>query len=348
MISFTTGNMFECGADCLVNTVNCEGIMGKGVAYQFKMRFPENNKAYVKACRSGELTVGKIHYFCEGGITVINFPTKDKWREKSKMEYVENGLDAFIKLLPKLNVHRIAIPPLGCGNGGLAWHEVKKVIQEKIIPLKHVYDFIIFEPSASYKAIPKQAPQINVSGLVLLDIRLNLTRFNAVRLQKAGYFINLFLGEEYFKFDKWKYGPYSHAIDIVAGCIKEYQDYYSIDNTKETYDQIYRVICSEKVNTKLSKLHAAVLKATEYINIIKTDKKLEGISTVLYLVRTGTPKNQNELVSSFLSWSEGKANRFSQEYILECIEYLETTSIIVPDKCGNYELTTELLLLKRQ
>lgn len=343
MISFTTGNMFECNADCLVNTVNCEGFMGKGVAYQFKMRFPENNKAYIKACNSGELTVGKIHYFCEDGITVINFPTKDKWREKSKMEYVQNGMDSFIKLLPKLNVHRIAIPPLGCGNGGLSWHEVKTVIQEKIEPLKYNYDFIIFEPSTSYKAIPKQAPQVNVSGLVLLDIRLNLTRFNAIRLQKAGYFTNLFLGEEYFKFDKWKYGPYSHAIDIIARSIKEYQNYYSIDNSKDTYYHIYQVICSEKVSIKLNKLHDAVLKATEYINGIETDKKLEGVSTILYLTRTGTPKNQNELVSSFISWSEDKANRFSREYILECIEYLETTSIIAPDICGNYELAKDSL-----
>ena len=109
MIEYTKGNMFECNADCLINTVNCEGFMGKGVAYQFKMRFPENNKSYVKACKSGELAVGKVHSFMEEGITIINFPTKNKWRESSKMEYIEKGMEAFVELLPKLAVKKIAI-----------------------------------------------------------------------------------------------------------------------------------------------------------------------------------------------------------------------------------------------
>ena len=115
MIKYVKGNMFEYEADCLINTVNCEEFMGKGIAYQFKMRFPENNKSYVKACKSGELTVGKVHYYIEDGITIINFPTKDKWREKSKMEYIQNGMDSFLNILPELHVKRIAIPPLGCG-----------------------------------------------------------------------------------------------------------------------------------------------------------------------------------------------------------------------------------------
>ena len=132
MIEYTKGNMFESGADCLINTVNCEGYMGKGIAYQFKMRFPENNKSYVKACRSGRLTVGKVHWYTEDGITIVNFPTKDKWREKSKIEYIENGMDSLIELLPELKVKRIAIPPLGCGNGGLNWRDVRGIIENKI------------------------------------------------------------------------------------------------------------------------------------------------------------------------------------------------------------------------
>lgn len=146
MIQYRQGDLFECGADCLVNAVNCEGIMGKGIAYQFKIRFPENNKSYVKACRSGELKIGKIHFFTENGITVINLPTKDKWRQPSKMEYVEEGMDNLVELLPKLGVKKIAIPSLGCGNGGLLWEKVKKVIEEKISGLKEGYDFLIFEP----------------------------------------------------------------------------------------------------------------------------------------------------------------------------------------------------------
>ena len=150
--------------------------------------------------------------------------------------------------------------------------------------------------------------------------------------------MNLFLEEEYFKFDKWKYGPYSHSIDIVARSIKEYQEYYGIDNSKTTFEQIYQVICSEKVNSKFNKLHSAVIKSTEYVNAIQTDKKLEGVATALYLVQTGQPQNREQLMSGFKNWSEDKANRFSDKDILECIDYLEDTSIIALDICGNYEL----------
>lgn len=339
MITYVKGNMFECDADCLINTVNCEGFMGKGIAYQFKVRFPENNRSYIKACKSGELTVGKVHYYVEDGITIVNFPTKNKWREKSRIEYIEMGMDYFVELLPELSVKKIAIPPLGCGNGGLLWEDVKKIIEDKIADIADKYDFIIFEPTtSSYKAIPKRPPQISVSGLALLDIRMNLKRFNSVRLQKTGYFMNLFLEEEYFKFDKWKYGPYSHSIDIVARSIKEYQEYYGIDNSKTTFEQIYQVICSEKVNSKFNKLHSAVIKSTEYVNAIQTDKKLEGVATALYLVQTGQPQNREQLMSSFKNWLEDKANRFSDKDILECIDYLEDTSIITLDICGNYEL----------
>lgn len=339
MIEYMKGNMFECNADCLVNTVNCEGFMGKGIAYQFKMRFPENNQSYIKACKSGELMVGKIHYYVEDGITIVNFPTKNKWREPSKIEYVENGMSTLVELLPELNVRKIAIPPLGCGNGGLPWEEVKKVILGKIADMETRYDFFIFEPSGCSKVVSKKAPQINVSGLVLLDIRMNLKRFNVIRLQKAGYFVNLFLKEEYFKFDQWKDGPYSYDIDIVAKNIKEYQAYYNVDNSQTTFEQVYQTICSEKVDSKFKKLHAAVEKATAYINNIQTDKKLEAIATVLYLVQNGEQKNEEQIIIGFKNWSQDKAERFSKKYITECIEYLERTDIIQPDIFGNFILT---------
>lgn len=343
MIAYTKGNMFTSDADCLINTVNCEGYMGKGIAYQFKMRFPENNKEYIKACRNGSLTIGKVCSYVEDGITIINFPTKDKWRESSKVEYIINGMDALIDEIPKLNVKKIAIPPLGCGNGGLRWYEVKKIIEDKIVDLSEQYDFVIYEPSLSYQATPKNPPKINLSGLILLDIRLNLQRFNSLRLQKAGYFTNYYYQEEYFKFDKWKYGPYSHPIDIVARDIREYQNYYNIKTSQETFDQVYQVICSKKIVEKYNELHQAVEKATEFVNEIKTDKKLEGIATVLYLVQNGESKDKEHLVTAFKDWSEDKANRFSKKYILDCIDYLEQESIISLDICGNYELTRNAL-----
>lgn len=141
MVEFVTGNIFDSGADCLINTVNCEGYMGKGIAYQFKMRFPENNIDYVKACKSGKLRIGTIHYYKEDGIWIVNFPTKDKWREKSKIDYIEKGLDMLVGFITEYKPKVIAIPPLGCGNGGLDWNIVKKIIIDKLQSVQGEYTF---------------------------------------------------------------------------------------------------------------------------------------------------------------------------------------------------------------
>lgn len=92
MFFYVTGNLLKSDAEALVNTVNCEGYMGKGIAYQFKLQFPENNFNYIKACKSGYLRPGKLYCYREQGKTIINFPTKDKWREKSRLEYIDSGL----------------------------------------------------------------------------------------------------------------------------------------------------------------------------------------------------------------------------------------------------------------
>lgn len=141
MIKYVKGNLLESEAECLVNTVNCEGVMGKGIAYQFKLKFPENNRDYIKACKSGALVIGKLHYWKEDGKVIINFPTKDTWRKKSEIEFIEKGLNELVLLIPKLGIKSIAIPPLGCGNGGLQWGEVKKLILNKIEKYENDYDF---------------------------------------------------------------------------------------------------------------------------------------------------------------------------------------------------------------
>lgn len=339
MIEYTTGNLFDSDAECLVNTVNCEGYMGKGIAYQFKLRYPDNNKDYVRACKTGELRIGTIHSYKEDGKLIVNFPTKNKWREKSQMYYVEGGLQLLVELLVKNGISSVAIPPLGCGNGGLNWNDVKRVIEEKLEPIKESCQIYVFEPSNSYKPVVKEAPKLNVSSLVLLQIRMKLAKFGAIRLQKTAFFMNYFLGEEYFKFDKWNYGPYSHSIDIVARGIKEYQQFYGFSNSQDTYEQAYKVLCSKKIEDKLKKLLPAVDKATEFVNKVGTDKKLEGIATVLYLVENNSNADEKKIVDLFKQWSEDKAKRFTKQYIGDCISYLEDTGIIIKNICGNYELS---------
>ena len=167
-ITYTTGNILESETEAIVNTVNCEGYMGKGLAYQFKLRFPENNKDYMKACRSGNLCIGKMHYFKENNKIIINFPTKNKWRENSKIEYIDVGLDSLIELIKTLNIKSISIPPLGSGNGGLNWEEVKNLITKKFYELDSNIYIKIYEPSKNYKVTSIQEPKLSTSALILM------------------------------------------------------------------------------------------------------------------------------------------------------------------------------------
>lgn len=338
MISFTTGNIFESEADCLVNTVNCEGYMGKGIAYQFKLRYPENNKDYIRACKSGELHIGSLHSYSEDGKLIVNFPTKDKWREKSQMSYVQIGLDLLVSLIQEKEIKSIAVPPLGCGNGGLVWDEVKPLIEEKMSEISNVCDVMVFAPSTTYKAVAKEAPKLSLSSLALLQIKMHLTEWGFLRMQKTCFFVNYYLREDYFKFDKWKYGPYSHSIDVVAKGIKEYQDYYNLKNSDDTYKLAYQVVVSKKTEEKLQKIIPAIEKAAEYVNSIEDNHELEGVATVLYLIQNNEEMDEEKVLKLFKDWSEDKAARFSKQQILDCLNYLVDTRILEKNLCGFYEL----------
>ena len=337
VIKYVTGDMFASGAGCLINTVNCEGYMGKGIAYQFKMKFPENNKSYVKACRNGSLRPGTLHVFVEDGITIINFPTKDRWRGNSKLSYIETGLDELLKVLPELQVKSVAIPPLGCGNGGLQWPVVKQLIEKKLEKVEAEYTFLIYEPGDNYVQKPKAAPKLSASSLIIMKLKMGLKKHTKLRLQKAAYFMDIFAGEPYFSFQKHKYGPYAYTSDIVGRDIGAYQEFYGIKDTETTYQRVYKTICSEKTDKTLERLLPAVAKAVQYVNQIESDHDLEGISTVLFLVQSEPEQDERQIIQEFKAWSEDKAIRFSEDGIKKYVRHLETTGLIQKNANGNFD-----------
>jgi O-acetyl-ADP-ribose deacetylase (regulator of RNase III) len=140
MIRYTTGNIMDSSAEALVNTVNTVGVMGKGIALQFKQAFPHNFEVYKQACLKGQLTIGKIlavkdSELLMGERLIINFPTKQHWKMPSKYEYIESGLIALVSFLKENAIKSMAIPALGCGNGGLDWHLVKPMIEKHLSQL---------------------------------------------------------------------------------------------------------------------------------------------------------------------------------------------------------------------
>ncbi|WP_049945407.1 macro domain-containing protein [Butyrivibrio sp. AC2005] len=130
MIKYIKGDIFTAPAQVITNTVNLEGVMGKGIALEFKKRYPDMFKAYKKRCDSGEFKIGNLMLYRDSDKWILLFPTKDSWRRKSKLEYIEKGLQKFADNWDKLGVDSIAFPPLGCGNGGLLWSDVRPLMEK--------------------------------------------------------------------------------------------------------------------------------------------------------------------------------------------------------------------------
>src|ERR1044072_5928695 len=132
MIEHKTGNLLDAQAEALVNTVNTVGVMGKGIALQFRQAFPENYEAYRKACEHKEVQPGRMFVFDTGKFYpryIVNLPTKRHWKGKAKIEDVQSGLVDLIATVKRLGIKSIAVPPLGCGNGGLRWEQVQPLIE---------------------------------------------------------------------------------------------------------------------------------------------------------------------------------------------------------------------------
>lgn len=341
MITYVTGDLLKSDAQCLVNTVNCEGYMGKGIAYQFKLAYPKNNEDYVKACKSGALHVGKLHHFEENGKIIINFPTKDKWRANSKIEYIEEGLNELVLLMKQLAITSIAIPPLGSGNGGLIWADVKLLIEQKLSLIGNKVDIYIFEPSKNYKANATVEPKLSLSALILMQIKLNLNQFSKLRLQKTAYFVDIFSEQKYFSFTKHKFGPYDHAIEVISQSIKEFQDFHNVKSTLDAYEIAYRKLASEFIDNKLQLFIPIVKSASDYVNQIQSNDQLECIATILYLIETNGSLSEEAVLSQFKGWSLDKANRFSEEDIRNGLAYLYNTEVIEKSLVG-YSITNRV------
>src|SRR4028119_1345829 len=232
MIEFKQGNLLEENAESLVNTVNCVGVMGKGIALQFKQAFPENFRQYEKACRADEVQPGRMFTVATGSLFypryIINFPTKRHWRGKSKIEDVKSGLKALVTEVQQLGISSIAIPPLGCGNGGLDWAKVKPLIESAFAELPEV-KVIVFEPTGAPEVdkiqVATSKPNMTRSRSLLIRL-LELYGIPGYRLtmleaQKLAYFLQVAGQPLKLRYVRHKYGSYAdnlnHALQRIEG-----------------------------------------------------------------------------------------------------------------------------------
>jgi len=225
-VQIKRGDLLRQETDAIVNTVNCVGVMGKGIALQFKHRWPQNFKEYEYACKRGAIEPGRVFVFDAGGLVkphfIINFPTKRHWREKSRIEYIEAGLKDLVSEVRRLGIQSIAIPPLGCGNGGLRWTIVRDRIIEAFKAVPHVA-VSIFEP----KGAPPARQMVNRTNRprmtagraavvkiisIYRELQYGLSR---IEVQKLVYFLEAAGQPLNLEFRENQYGPYSDKLRHV-------------------------------------------------------------------------------------------------------------------------------------
>lgn len=233
MIKLTRGDLLkQDDVDAIVNTVNCVGVMGKGIALQFKHKWPANFTEYAAACRAGQVRPGRMFIHDSGGLVkpnyIINFPTKDHWRGASKTEFIRDGLIDLVAQVGRLGIRSIAIPPLGCGNGGLDWTEIRPLIESAFEALPGV-EARLFEPGDApdprTMEVRTKRPRMTSGRAAIVKVLDTYRGLNyglsKVEVQKLAYFLQEAGESMRLQFVKHHYGPYSdalrHALNTMEG-----------------------------------------------------------------------------------------------------------------------------------
>lgn len=332
MIRYTQGNLLEADADALVNTVNTVGVMGKGVALMFKEAYPENFRAYASACKAGEVEVGQV-FVTErrdlmGPRWIINFPTKQHWRSRTQPEWIESGLKDLRRVIEEYGIRSIALPPLGCGNGGLDWHKVQPLIEAELGSLANT-DILVFEPTSKYQNVQKRhgverltPARALVSELVRRYWVLGL-ECSILEVQKLAWFLETSLSDLRLnepdpldlRFSANRYGPFAprltHLLDRLDGsylqCEKRLADAQPLDLIWFNHDK------REKVSTYLASSEAkkylpALERASEIIDGYQSPLGLELLATVDWILRRMERPAEVEAIRTALrEWPGGES-----------------------------------------
>ncbi len=338
MIELVRGNLLNADVEALVNTVNTQGYMGKGIALQFKKAFPENFKAYARACRRGEVQPGKMFVFDRGMMAspryIINFPTKRHWREKSRLEDIEAGLKSLVEEVKQRKIKSIAIPPLGCGLGGLEWSVVRPMIETAFQTLPEV-KVLLFEPvgSPSAKEMPirTRRPKLTPARALLIKLikqySVLYNRLSLLELQKLAYFLQRAGEPLRLKFKKHHYGPYAHNLNKVLEKLEGHFISGYGDN--------------QKPNVEIELLPGAIEEAERVIKDIEKESKerlnrvltlidgfedpygMELLASVHWVAVEEGARREKEAIEKIQAWSERKRKVLKPRHIKVAWQRLE-------------------------
>jgi O-acetyl-ADP-ribose deacetylase (regulator of RNase III) len=327
MITFTQGNLLEAEAEALVNTVNTVGVMGKGIALMFKEAFPENFREYESACKEGILQVGHMfvteRHDLMGPRWIINFPTKKHWRHLSKMEWIVDGLQDLRRVIEERNINSIALPPLGSGNGGLNWSDVRPLIESTFESLDAV-DVLVYEPTQAYQNVMKRTGVEKLTPARALVAEL-IRRYwilgiecTLLEIQKLAYFLERKIHDHNLdnpmdlRFEANRYGPFAprlrHLLDALDGsylhCSKRLADAGPLDviwfdDAKK--DKVGAYLIAEAKTYK-----SALDATTDFIDGFESPLGMELLATVDWLVHhEGVGLATSDIKEELKNWPGG-------------------------------------------
>ena len=333
MIHYQTGNLLDSEAEALVNTVNTVGVMGKGIALQFKNMFPNNFKLYANACKEKEVKIGKLlvieeETLLKGKKIIINFPTKTNWRLPSEYIYIEAGMSQLVKVIKEKNIKSIAIPPLGSGNGGLDWNKVKVIMEKYLSDL--ACEIFIYEPNVAIQEVmKKERVKLTPARAMLLSVLYDLVKngefVSEFAAEKIAYFLQRFGAGESFKleFQPNFYGPYSGKVKHVLYYLNgSYIMGYS-SKDKKPFEELGLIPDGEiDVNEYLQQPENAAYKEV----IGKTKKFLSGfysqfglelLSTVDFIKQEKQASTVGAITKELENWSDRKKTLFTNPNFIQ-------------------------------
>ena len=338
MIEYKRGDILREDVEALINTVNCVGVMGRGIALQFKNAFPENFKAYAIACKNEEVQPGLMFVFETGQLTypryIINFPTKRHWRGKSRLVDIEAGLKALVDTVRRYNIQSIAIPPLGSGLGGLDWSEVRPQIEAILQPLTDVR-VIIYEPlgaPATEKMVHnREVPTMTAGRAVLVEL---MNRYigglldpfvTLLEVYKLMYFMQEAGEPLQLRYQKAPYGPYADNLRHVLHAIEGHLVSGYADGGDTPDKQLKLVPGAIRDATTFLQQHPDTRtrfdKVAELVEGFESPFGLELLSTVHWVIKNESVNFMDEVVNHTYAWNDRK-QQFSPRQIQLAAERL--------------------------
>jgi len=345
MISYVIGDLLQSDAQALVNTVNTEGIMGKGLALQFKKAFPNNYKIYLAACKENLFSIGDLIITNEesllyGKKTIINFPTKTNWRKSSEYSYIQIGLKKLSQIINEQGIKSIAIPPLGSGHGGLNWEKVKKIMEENLADT-HA-DILIYEPNNAIKeALKKERVKLTPARAMLLAVLFEFIKngefISEFAAEKTAYFLQRFGANDIFNLDfkQYFYGPYSGKVKYVLNYLNGsyITGYISMD--KKPFEELGIIMDSEDdvlnyLKNESEPVYLQIVEKTkEFLSGFYSSFGLELLSTVDFIARENHLKKIDDIKANLDGWNNRKRTLFSNsKFIEQAINRLEEYNLI--------------------